>query len=93
MATNPQYTSRIHSHYTLSTQIITVKGMLRTTVRGVVRINGKCIVTFMVIITVMGIVIHFYLYSHFASVKPLRPATNRAATDAISNLTCLDMFS
>ena len=57
----------------------TVKGMLRITVNGMVRINGKCIVTCTVIITVMGTVIHSYLYPLCALVTLLRPATNKAA--------------
>ena len=58
--------------------IITVR-MLRITVKDMVRINGKCIVRCMVIITVKGTVTHSHLYPICASVTLLRPTTNRAA--------------
>ena len=59
--------------------IFTVKGMLRITVNDIVRINGKCIVRCMVIITVKGTLTHSYLCLLCASVTLLRPTTNRVA--------------
>ena len=71
--------------------IITVKEILSITVKSIVRINGKCIVRCMVIITVKGTVTHSYLYPLCALVTLLRPTTNRLPTDAVSTRTCLDM--
>ena len=59
--------------------IITVKGILRITVTDMRRINGKCIVRFMVIITVNCTVTNTYLYPLCAPVTLLCSTTNRAA--------------